>query len=125
MKILIVTVALALGLVCATSAQAVPADAAFVSPTHNLVCLYANQYGVGCKSLNNGRSAILRAYTGVVTFRGWVRAGDPWAARVIPYGRTATYGGTFKVRSSPAGLDVWSTLTGHGFHIDRARAWRF
>ena len=124
MKILIVTAAAALGLVCASSAQAVPADAAFVSPTRNIVCLYANQYGVGCKSLNNGRSAILRAYTGVVTFHGSVRAGDPWAAPAIPYGRTATYGGTFKVRSSSAGLDVWSTLTGHGFHIDRAHAWR-
>ena len=107
----------------AGTAAAVPATSTFASPSRNIVCVYANQYGIGCKTLNNGRVAILRSFTGQVGFHGWVDVGNRFASRVIPYGRTVTYGGTFRVASSVDGLDVWSTLTGRGFHIDRDSAY--
>ena len=123
MKATIIITTLALGLALAGTASAVPATQVFVSPTRNIVCVYANQYGIGCRAMNNGSTAILHAYSGAVTFDGYVRVQNRYAAPVIRYGRTATYGGTFHVRSTRAGFDVWSSLSGRGFHIDRDGAW--
>jgi hypothetical protein len=107
------------------SAGAVPGSSVFASPTGNIQCVYANQYGIGCKTVSNGRSAILHAYTGRVSFNGYVSVARPWAAPVIRYGQSVTYGGTFHVHSSVSGFDVWSSVTGCGFHIDRVSLYRF
>ena len=114
---------------------AVTARATFVSPTRNIQCVYVNQWGISCRTGNNGRVAILHAWTGVVSFQGYARYSwygryswngpyswygrYSWYTRVIPYGRTVAYGGTFRVHSDGSGIDVWSTLTHRGFHIDR------
>jgi hypothetical protein len=103
----------------AASTQSAVSGVSFTSPSRNITCVYANQYGIGCRTLNNGRAAILHAYTGVVNLNGYVNVRDPWRARALPYGTVTTYGGTFHVASSRSGFDVWSSLTGRGFHIDR------
>ncbi len=36
----------------------------FQSPTGNIRCVYENQGGVGCETLNNGRGVVLFSYGG-------------------------------------------------------------
>jgi hypothetical protein len=98
-----------------TSAAQPPADA-FQSPTGNIRCVYVNQQGVACVTLNNGLGAILRSFDRAYLLRrGALR---PPAGRTLGYGRVWRIS-TFRCKSERIGMTCWSTLTQHGFFIAR------
>jgi Trypsin-like peptidase domain len=89
----------------------------FQSPTGNIRCEYLNQGGVACMTENNGLGVLLRS------FDKSYYIDEPYVFNP-PAGRTLQYGDTwsnssFRCSSSTDGIECWSTLTGHGFFINR------
>ncbi len=90
--------------------------ARFQSPTGNIRCAYRNQVGVGCTTLNNGEAVFLRSFDRAYYLQRY--------SLNIPAGPTLFYGQTwgissFRCQSQSAGMKCWSTVTGHGFLINR------
>ena len=95
----------------------------FQSPTGNIRCVYENQVGVGCETLNNGRAVVLRSFGGTRLISGrelFTRA----SSRKIPYGRSWRVS-SFRCLSLATGMRCSSSVTGRGFTIDRDSIVRF
>ena len=91
------------------------------SPSGNIRCAYGDQIGVACWTRNNGRYAFIRSFGSSSTGYGRTTLGP---SRVLGYGRTWRIS-SFSCTSRTSGMDCRSSYTGHGFHIDRDRAWRW
>ena len=95
----------------------------FQSPTGNIRCVYENQVGVGCETLNNGRGVVLRSFGGTRLINGrelFTRA----SSRRIAYGRSWRVS-SFRCLSLATGMRCSSSVTGRGFSINRDSISRF
>ncbi len=89
----------------------------FQSPTGNIRCQYLNQEGVACMTFNDGLGVLLRSFDKSY-FLNEPYAFNPPPGRTLPYGATWSRS-SFRCTSSTDGIECWSTLTGHGFFINR------
>jgi S1-C subfamily serine protease len=90
----------------------------FQSPTGNIRCEYLSQQGVACMTMNDGLGVLLRSFDKSY-YIDQPYAFNPAAGRTLAYGATWSHS-SFRCRSSTDGIECWSTLTGHGFFINRA-----
>ena len=114
-KLLASTVA-AVSLALPATAGAAYDYARFQSPTGNIRCVYRNQVGVGCITLNNRLGVFLRSFGGAYYLSAYALSIS--AGPTLYYGRTWAVS-TFRCLSQSTGMKCWSTLTGHGFFINR------
>ncbi len=64
----------------------------FQSPTGNIRCVYENQGGVGCETLNNGRGVVLFSYGGTRLVSGR-------SLRTLASSQRIPYGESWRVSS--------------------------
>jgi hypothetical protein len=93
-----------------------PATSRFESPSGNIRCAYEAQIGVACYTLSNGLGVMLHSFDGSELL-------PPFSLSISP-GPTLAYGQTwsvssFRCLSETAGMRCRSTLTSHGFFINR------
>jgi len=93
-----------------------PAYDRFQSPTGNIRCVYVDQTGVACMTLNNGQGVYLRSFDRAYYLNRWTFHPPP--GRTLAYGRTWRIS-SFRCHSSYEGIECWSTVTHHGFFINR------
>ncbi len=89
----------------------------FQSPSGNIRCAYIDQVGVACMTLNNGLSVVLRSFDTSYYLNNPYQLNLP-AGRPLPYGSTWS-NSSFRCSSRTGGIECWSTVTGHGFFINR------
>jgi hypothetical protein len=112
-----ILVLLALTACIFTSAVQARNSDVFRSPSGNLRCGYVDQVGVACIRMNDGRGVFLHSFDKAYYL-------SPWQG-YLPAGRTLYYGqgwsaSTFRCRSESNGVTCWSTLTHHGFFLNRS-----
>ncbi len=95
----------------------------FQSPTGNIRCVYENQGGVGCETLNNGRGVVLFSYGGTRLVSGRSLRTLASSQR-IPYGESWRVS-SFRCASRVSGMTCSSSVTGRGFSISRDGISRF
>ena len=89
----------------------------FQSPTGNIRCEYLNQEGIACMTLHNGLGVLLRSFD-TSYYLDQPYQFDPPAGRTLGYGETWN-NSSFRCSSRTDGIECSSTLTGHGFFINR------
>lgn len=93
-----------------------PAYDTFRSPTGNIRCVYVNQTGVACMTLNNGGGVFLRSFDRAYHLDRW--SFHPPAGRMLGYGQTWRVS-SFRCSSRMDGITCRSSVTQHGFFINR------